>query len=177
MNGKYPKKSNVDFLHVSFSVLKFDWHIEPLSVTFVVLEPHRRLSVSINDLNWWALYYGRVAARASIVGWGDLPACSVSACTNYVHVNNNNNNNMGFYSGLKMREYGRGDPLRWPRDTIYPQKLALTLPTSGGRSVGIVRSRTKATELFMCFCWCCCTPFVPISRGVPRHSEFWVGNI
>jgi hypothetical protein len=26
--------------------------------------------------------------------------------------------------------------------------LALTLPTGGGRSVGIVRSRTKATELF-----------------------------
>jgi hypothetical protein len=31
--------------------------------------------------------------------------------------------------------------------TLYPQKLALTLPTSGDRTVGIVRSRTKATEL------------------------------
>ena len=30
---------------------------------------------------------------------------------------------------------------------LYPQKLELTSPTSGGRSVGIVRSRTKATEL------------------------------
>jgi len=29
---------------------------------------------------------------------------------------------------------------------IYPQKLALTSPTGGGRSVGMVRSRTKATE-------------------------------
>ena len=29
---------------------------------------------------------------------------------------------------------------------LYPQKLALTSPTSGGRSVGMVRSRTKATE-------------------------------
>jgi len=28
----------------------------------------------------------------------------------------------------------------------YPQKLALTSPTGGGRSVGIVRVRTKATE-------------------------------
>jgi hypothetical protein len=27
--------------------------------------------------------------------------------------------------------------------------LALTWPTSGGRSVGVVRSRTKATELFI----------------------------
>jgi hypothetical protein len=29
---------------------------------------------------------------------------------------------------------------------LYPQKLALTSPTSGGRSVGIVHLRTKATE-------------------------------
>jgi hypothetical protein len=29
---------------------------------------------------------------------------------------------------------------------LYPPKVA-TSPTSGGRSVGIVRSRTKATEL------------------------------
>ena len=29
---------------------------------------------------------------------------------------------------------------------LYPQKLALTSPAGGGRSVGIVRSRTKATE-------------------------------
>jgi len=33
---------------------------------------------------------------------------------------------------------------------LYPQKLALTSPTGGGRSVGIVRVRTKATE-FVCF--------------------------
>jgi hypothetical protein len=50
-------------------------------------------------------------------------------------------------SGLENREYGHGDPLRWPRDTLYPQKLALTSLTSGGRSVGIVRLKTKATEL------------------------------
>ena len=29
---------------------------------------------------------------------------------------------------------------------LYLQKLVLTLLTGGGRSVGIVRSRTKATE-------------------------------
>jgi hypothetical protein len=28
--------------------------------------------------------------------------------------------------------------LRWPRDTLYPQKLALISPTSGGRSVDII---------------------------------------
>jgi hypothetical protein len=50
-------------------------------------------------------------------------------------------------SGLENWEYGLGDPLRWPRDTLYPQKLTLTSPTSGGRSVGIVRLRTKTTDL------------------------------
>jgi hypothetical protein len=30
--------------------------------------------------------------------------------------------------------------------TLYPQKLALTSPTSGGRSVGIVRSQTQTIE-------------------------------
>jgi hypothetical protein len=48
-------------------------------------------------------------------------------------------------SGLENQEYGRRDPLLWPRYTLYPQKLALTSPTSGYRSVGIVRSRTQAT--------------------------------
>jgi hypothetical protein len=36
-------------------------------------------------------------------------------------------------SGLENREYGR-----WTRGTLYRQKLALTSPTSGGRSAGIV---------------------------------------
>jgi hypothetical protein len=49
-------------------------------------------------------------------------------------------------SSLENREYGRRDPSRWPRGTLYPRKLALTSPRSGGRSVGIVRSRTQATE-------------------------------
>jgi hypothetical protein len=55
-------------------------------------------------------------------------------------------------SGLKNWEYRRGDPLRWPRNTLYPQKLAITSPTHGGHSVGIVRLRTKAKEfvLFVC---------------------------
>jgi hypothetical protein len=31
---------------------------------------------------------------------------------------------------------------------FWSQKLAITLPTSGGRSVGIVRSRTQTMEFF-----------------------------
>jgi len=37
---------------------------------------------------------------------------------------------------------------------LYPQKLALTSPTGGGRSVGIVRVRTKATDFYVgCICF------------------------
>jgi hypothetical protein len=41
---------------------------------------------------------------------------------------------------------GRGNSLRWPRNTLHQQRLALTSPTSGGHSLGIVRLRTTATE-------------------------------
>jgi hypothetical protein len=39
----------------------------------------------------------------------------------------------------------------WPRGTLYPQKLAITSPTSGGRSVGIVRSQTQTMEFSLVF--------------------------
>jgi hypothetical protein len=47
-------------------------------------------------------------------------------------------------SGLENRNY-RADYTT----PLYPKKLELTSPTSGGRSVGIVRSQTKATELLV----------------------------
>jgi hypothetical protein len=47
------------------------------------------------------------------------------------------------------RDCRRSDPPCWPRGTLYPQELALTSLTSGGSSVGIVRSRSKATELLL----------------------------
>jgi hypothetical protein len=49
-------------------------------------------------------------------------------------------------SGVESREYGHRNPSRWPHGTLYPQKLALTSPTSRGRSVGIVHSQTQASE-------------------------------
>jgi hypothetical protein len=54
-------------------------------------------------------------------------------------------------SCLENREYGRRDPSRWPRGTLYPQKLAITSPTIGGRPVGIVRSRTQTMEFSLFF--------------------------
>jgi hypothetical protein len=40
----------------------------------------------------------------------------------------------------------RRDPSRWPRSTLYSQKLALTSSKSGELSVGIFRSRIWAME-------------------------------
>jgi hypothetical protein len=54
-------------------------------------------------------------------------------------------------SCLENQEYGRRDPSRWPRGTLYPQKLAIPSPTSGGRSVGVVRSRTQNMNFFVFF--------------------------
>jgi hypothetical protein len=54
--------------------------------------------------------------------------------------------NVEFGSVKKIEITAIGDPSRCPRDTLYPQNLVLTPPTSGGRWVGIVRSRTQATE-------------------------------
>jgi hypothetical protein len=56
----------------------------------------------------------------------------------------------GSVSGLETENTALGDPSRWPRGSLYPQKLALTSPTSGGRSVGIVPSWTQATEFALC---------------------------
>jgi hypothetical protein len=64
--------------------------------------------------------------------------------------------------GLENREYGCIDPSRWPRSTLYPQKLALTPPTSGGLSVGIVRSRTHRSRSFFFFF----LVFVTLSKDV-----------
>jgi hypothetical protein len=49
-------------------------------------------------------------------------------------------------TGLENRDYGRKDPSFSQRGTLYPQKLSLTSPIRGGRSVGIVRSWTQATD-------------------------------
>jgi hypothetical protein len=70
------------------------------------------------------------------------------------------------------REYGRRDPSRWPRGILYPQKLTLTSPTSGGRSVGIVRSRTQTMEFFFyVHCWigysaCSCHNQLPTYKQI-----------
>jgi hypothetical protein len=53
------------------------------------------------------------------------------------------------FSQIYTEINGLGDSLRWPRDTLYLLQMALTSPTSGFRSVGIVRLRTKTTEFIL----------------------------
>jgi hypothetical protein len=74
-------------------------------------------------------------------------------------------------SGLETRGYGHRDPSRWPRATLNPQKLALTSPKSGGRSVGIVPSRTQATEFVFACLWLCITVYTSCSIiRLPHYS-------
>jgi hypothetical protein len=49
-------------------------------------------------------------------------------------------------AGPESRKYGGRDPSPWLRGNLYPQKLAVTSPTSGGLSVDIIRSRTQVME-------------------------------
>jgi hypothetical protein len=65
------------------------------------------------------------------------------------HYQEKKSSGSGTGSTQPRREYGRRDPSRWPRGTLYPQKLAITSPTRGGRSVCIVRSRTQIMEFFL----------------------------
>jgi hypothetical protein len=71
-------------------------------------------------------------------------------------------------SGLESRVYGRRDPSRWPRGTLYPQKLSLTSPICGGLSIGIVRSWNQATEFF--FLLLQCTPNALEKTQAQLHS-------
>jgi hypothetical protein len=73
---------------------------------------------------------------------------------------------------------GRGDSLHWPRNTLYPKRLALSSPTSGGLSVGIVRLRNTATEysflwdhLALCVSLCLCIPIFSFSMQFMSYER------
>jgi hypothetical protein len=73
-------------------------------------------------------------------------------------------------SCLENREYGRRDPSRWPCGTLYPQKLVITSPRSGGRSVGIVRSRTQTRDFFFVHVQLTELYFVETTQVAPFYS-------
>jgi hypothetical protein len=47
---------------------------------------------------------------------------------------------------LEIRDYGHRNPSHWPRDTLCPQQLAVTSPTSSSHLFSIVCSRTQDME-------------------------------
>jgi hypothetical protein len=59
--------------------------------------------------------------------------------------------------------------LCWPRNTLYPQKLALSSPISGGSSVCKVRSRTESHGV--CFCFIVRIVWVTYFSNIEGHSE------
>jgi hypothetical protein len=69
-------------------------------------------------------------------------ACLEQGSASFVNINEELLERKSGGSALKSRDYGR----RGSAALTAPQRLALTSPGSGGRSVGIVRSRTQTTE-------------------------------
>jgi hypothetical protein len=67
-------------------------------------------------------------------------------------------------SYLENREYGRRNPSRRPRGTIYPPKLTLTPPKRG------CRYGTCATE-FVCFPGVCAAPRQRQSRNFAATNQ------
>jgi hypothetical protein len=73
---------------------------------------------------------------------------------------------------IENREYGRRDPSRWLRGTLCPHKLAITSSTNGGRSVGIVRSRTQTMEFSFSFL-VIISILIFCMVTVPRFTGIW----
>jgi hypothetical protein len=69
--------------------------------------------------------------------------------------------------GLEIENTTEGIGCADHATTLHSQKLALTSPTSGGRSVGIVRLRTKTTELV-----CTYYEYYVISTLMEIHANF-----
>jgi hypothetical protein len=114
---RFPSQNSVYTTHLSSWASNFSWRNK-------------------TNNNWW---------RAYIKLHDYLMCCTSLLILVQEKIKFNLNNN--YISGLEDWEYGHRDPSRWPRDALHPQNLALSPPTSGGRSVGIIRSQTKATEL------------------------------
>jgi hypothetical protein len=117
--------------------------------------------------SWLQIQRSGIDSRSYQIFWEveDLERVTLSLVSTTEELLGRNNN----VSGLESREYGRRDQLRWPCDTLYQQKLALTSPTSGGPSVGIVPSRSQTTEFFYYYhgstalCWALAAFLVPKS--------------
>jgi hypothetical protein len=132
---------------VKETALLFLYHIIPPDSDFLIPNSFKRdrlcgLVVRVPGYRSWGPAFDSLRSQIfwEVVGLERGPLSLVSTTEELLGRNSSG-------SGLGSREYGRGDPLRWPRDAFHLQKLALASPTSGGRSVCIVLSRTMTTEL------------------------------
>jgi hypothetical protein len=103
-----------------------------------------RLWWSSGQSSWLQIRRSRVrfpALQKKVVGLERGPLSLVGATEELLGSNSSG-------SSLESREYGCRDSSRWPRGTLYPQKVGTNFVTSGGRSVGIGRLWTEAMEFF-----------------------------
>jgi hypothetical protein len=122
-------------------VLCFLWDMNWIYVLVYYVEITRPPLWSGGQSSWLQNHVSRIDSRRyqtfwEVVGleWGPLSLVSITEKL----IGRNSSG-----SDLESRECGRSNQLRWPSNTLYEQTLALTSPTSGGRSVCTVRSRTK----------------------------------
>jgi hypothetical protein len=125
----------VPWLH-DRDVLCFLWGLDWIYISYV--KERRPPLCSWLQIQRSGIDYRRHQNLWSVVGLERGPLCLLSSTDELLERKRSG-------SCLENREYDLRDPSRWPCDSLYPQKLALT-STSGGRSVGIVRPRTQATE-------------------------------
>jgi hypothetical protein len=107
------------------------WYVDHLCGQVVTVPGYRSRGPGLDSRRYQMFW------EVGVLEWGQLSLMST------------NEELLGRYSsgsGLESREYDRRDPVRWPRDTLYLQKF--TNSADRRRSLGIVRSRTKATEIF-----------------------------
>jgi hypothetical protein len=101
--------------------------------------PYTRFTV----LSWFLCFdvYSRYYQKKKLVGLERGPLSFVST-TEELFLRKSSG------SCMENREYGRRDPSRRPRGTLYRAKVG---KSSGGRSVGIVRSRAQTMEFSFMF--------------------------
>jgi hypothetical protein len=151
-----PDSSVVWPVALSFYLLKLPWLPQtrmPSSSRIVNggLTHMKSLSCSVRNLTDPCICTTKFTRESS--NWKTSNCCiRDDSCLCVVRLNRWNKKyvcNEGRLSALENQKYGRRNLSRWLHENLFPQKLALALPTNGGRSVGIVRSRTKAMELLL----------------------------
>jgi hypothetical protein len=149
----------------TLTVIRMVWYLSQLikkCVDFVVLEFHYYIcNIIANRLNqvnntltasvvWWSRVLGyRSGGPGSIPGTTKKKSSgSGTGSTQTREYNWGATWKKSSGSCLENREYGRRDLSRWSHGTLCLQKLAITSPTSGSRSVGIVHSWTQTMVFF-----------------------------